>query len=184
MKIRTLSILATAVFTVAGCSSTKTRVDTGPINARTFAFVNTGARPAPAYADNTAQTHLSVQRAITANLASKGLTQVPAGGDVTVAYLIIIGNNGTTTSINDYFGYGSDAAALVDKAHQAATSSKNPNYFEAGTLVIDIIDSKSFSLLKRNYVVRQLHREAPMEVRQARLEEAVNEALAGVRVVN
>jgi hypothetical protein len=175
-------MLATAAFALAGCSSTKTRVDTGPIRARTFAFVDTGTRPTPAYADNTARTHASVQQAITANLASKGLTRVPAGGDVTVAYLIIIGNNGTTTSINEYFGYGSEAAALVDKAHKAGTSSKNPNYFEAGTLVIDIIDSKDFSLLKRNYVVRQLHREAPMEIRQARLEDAVNEALAGVRV--
>jgi hypothetical protein len=166
----------------AGCSSTTpARVDTGPLKARTFAFVNTAAKPPPEFAENRQQIHTSVQQAITANLASKGLTRVATGGDVTVAYLIILGNNASTTSINEYFGYGEDASALVDKAHAKATSSQNPKYFEAGTLVIDIIDSKNFSLLRRNYAARQLHREAPPEVRQARLQEAVNEALAGLR---
>ena len=59
-------------------------------------------------------------------------------------------------SINDYFGYAADADALQNKAQAAYTGSKNPNYFEAGTLVIDVIDSKTFKLLKRGYATRPI----------------------------
>src|SRR5262245_52963164 len=134
-KPRSFLTLAAAVLVLAGCSSTPTKVDTGPIHARTFNFVVNIAKPTPGYADNRAIIHPMVQGAITKNLSARGINPVATGGDVTVAYLIITGNNGSTASINDYFGYGEDATALHDKAFKAYTESKNPNYFEAGTLV-------------------------------------------------
>jgi len=98
-----------------------------------------------------------------------------------VGYLVIVGNNVATTSINDYFGYGDDAAGLHDKAQAAYTSNKNPNYFEAGTLVIDLIDAKTFKLLKRGYASRPLLRNLPVDARAARLQEVVDEILANLR---
>ncbi len=170
-----------AVLCLAGCSSTPAKVDTGAIPARTFSFVKTGA--APSYGDNRAELHAAIQSIIARNLATKGLTQAAAGqGDVTVGYLLIIGDNATTTTINDYFGYGPDAMALAEKAHKVGTSSENPNHFEAGTLVIDVIDTKSFRLLKRNYVMRPILRDPSAEVRQARLQEAVDAALKDLRI--
>ena len=44
---------------------------------------------------------------------------------MTVSYLVIIGNGVATEAINDYFGYGEDASALHDKAHEAYTGNKN-----------------------------------------------------------
>ncbi len=167
---------------IGGCNSTPTRVNKGPVKARTFNFVNGGTQPSAAFADNREAVHKTIQDAITQNLAGKGLSKVASGGDVTVAYLIIIGNNATTESINTYFGYGRDAAALHDKAQDAYTSSKNPNYFEAGTLLIDIVDANTFKVLKRNYVVRPLLRLPSAEVRAARIEEAVGEALQDLRI--
>jgi hypothetical protein len=157
-------------------------VDAGSIRAGTFSFVNTGAKPAPGYADNRQVIHSMVQSAITKNLTGRGLIQVTTGGDVTVGYLIIAGNNATTTSINDYFGYGEDVAALEEKAHAAYTGSKNPNYFEAGTLVIDLIDSKSFKLLKRGYATRPILRNVPDDTRAARIQEVVDEILGDLRI--
>ena len=177
-------LLAAGLLAFAGCSSTPpTRVNTGPIAGRSFSFVNLGLPPN--YAENRAHIHALVQNAITRNLAAKGVSRAtPGPGDITVAYLIIIGNNATTSSIHDYFGYGEDATALVEKAHAAGTSSRNPNFFEAGTLVIDIIDSRNFKLLKRNYVVRPILRNPAVEVRQARMQEAVDEALKDLRIAN
>ena len=103
---------------------------------------------------------------------------------MTVAYLVIVGNNASTESINTYFGYGRGATALHDKAQDAYTSSKNPNYFEAGTLLIDIIDAKTYKLLKRSYVVRPLLRNPTAEVRAERIQEAVDEALQDVRIAH
>jgi hypothetical protein len=167
---------------IAGCSSTPTRVDKGPVTAQTFNFIKGGVTPQAEFADNREAVHKTIQDAITQNLAGKGLRKVDAGGDVTVAYLVIVGNNASTETINTYFGYGRDTAALSDKAQDAYTSSKNPNYFEAGTLLIDVIDAKTFKVLKRNYAVRPVLSNPTAEVRAANIQEAVNEALSGLSI--
>jgi hypothetical protein len=182
MKRNTLLVLAVGALALAGCSSTPTTVDRGPISARTFSFVDPGAKPAPAYADNRQAVHTAIQDAITKNLAARGVTKAASGGDVTVGYLVITGNNASTRSISDYFGYASDAPGLQDKAHSAYTGSKNPNYFEVGTLVIDIIDAKSFKLLKRGYATRPVLRNVPAETRATRIQEAVDETLRDLRI--
>lgn len=182
VKLISLFTLAALALALAACSSTSAKVDAGAIPARSFSFVSRGARPAPQYADGRQRVHAMIQEAITRNLASRGVGKVETGGDVTVGYLLIVGNNATTASINDYFGYGEDAAALQEKAHKAYSGSKNPNYFEAGTLVIDIVDAKSFKLLKRGYATRPVLRSLPDEARAARIQEVVDEILRDVRI--
>ena len=184
MKNASFFTLSLAALLVAGCSSTPTKVDTGPIHAASFNFIAKSPAPAaPAFMPDTwAPIHALIQDSISRNLASKGLTRLASGGDVIVAYLVITGNNASTEPINDYFGYGRNAAALEDKAQDAYTGSKNPNYFEAGTLLIDILDAKSSKLLKRSYVVRPLLRNPSTEVRAERIQEAVDAALKDLRI--
>jgi hypothetical protein len=181
----THSLLAlAAALLVAGCSSTPTNVDTGAIKARTFNFVNGGVPAQAEFADNREQAHAMIQKALTDYLADKGVTKVPAGGDVTVAYLVILGNNVSTESINTYFGYGRDAWELQDKAHKAYTGKETPNYFEAGTLLVDIIDSKSGKLLQRHYATRPVLRNASDAAREANIREAVFEVMQKLHVAN
>ena len=182
MKPSSYLLLAACALWLPACSSTPTKVDRGPIHARTFNFVNRGPQPVPDYAEKRQPIHNLIQQAITKRLAESGVVQVPAGGDVTVGYLIITGNNASTSSINDYFGHGESGAALQDKAHDAYTGSKNPNYFEAGTLVIDIVDSKTFQLLKRGYATRPRLRNTPEDVQAARIQEVVDEILRDLRI--
>ena len=181
MKPSSLLPLAAGALLLAGCSSTPTKVDSGPIHARTFNFV-VRSRPTPAYADPRQPIHTMIQDAITKELAVKGIAKVATGGDLTVGYLVIIGNNASTELINDYFGYGENAAALHDKAQDAYASSKNPNYFEAGTLLIDVVDTRTFKLLKRGFATRPLLKDIPNDARAARIQEVVNEILRGVRI--
>jgi hypothetical protein len=181
MKYTGYVALTLTALLFAGCS-TPTKVDKGPIRATTFDFINGGSKVAPGFADNREQIHATLQDAITKNLASKGLRRASSGADLTVAYLVIVGNNGSTEAIATYFGYGRDTAALHDKAQDAYTSSSNPNYFEAGTLLIDIIDSKTYALLKRSTVTRPLLRDPSAEVRIERIQEAVDAALKDVQV--
>ena len=182
MKHSLFLTLNLAALLAAGCSSTPTKVDSGPIRAATFSFIARGPQSAPAFADKREQIHAIIQDSISRNLASKGLSKVVSGGDVTVAYLVIVGNNASTEAIYTYFGYGRDFAALHDKAQDAYAGSKNPNYFEAGTLLVDIIDSKTFKLLKRSYVVRPLLRDPSAEVRAEHIQEAVDAVLRDVRI--
>ena len=182
MKYSLVVTLNVATLLIAGCSSTPTKVDSGAIRAATFSFVDPGTKTAPSFIDKRQPINAMIQDSITRNLASKGVNKVASGGDVTVAYLVIVGNNVSTTAIHDYFGYGRDFAALQDKAQDAYNGSKNPNFFEAGTLLIDIIDAKTYKLLKRSYVTRPLLRNPSAEVRAERIQEAVDAVLRGVRI--
>jgi hypothetical protein len=183
MKTNTGALIVAAAFALAGCSSVKTHVDTGPIHARTFSFINTGSREVPDYAEKRKQVHAAVQEAITKNLAAKGMTCVKEGGDVTVAYLIIAGNNATTTSLNEYFGYSPDATALTDKVHKSqAVKGDDRSYFEAGSLVIDFLEPGTSKLLKRASIQAPILRALPMEERTARLQKLVDEELSDLRI--
>jgi len=183
MKYSVLLTFNLAVLLVAGCSSTPpSKVNTGPIRAATFSFIAKTPGTAPAYADRREQIHATIQESITRTLASKGLSRLASGGDVTVAYLVIVGNNATTESISTYFGYGRDASGLHDKAQDAYAGSKNPNYFQAGTLLIDIIDAKTYKLLNRSYATRPVLANPTAEARTENIQEAVNAALKDVRI--
>ena len=181
MKTQMLLLTALAALVFAGCSSTPAKVNE-TIKATTFNFVNGGVPKNADFTDNRDAMHKTIQDAITRNLSGQGLSRAAGVGDVTVAYLVILGNNATIQSVEEYFGYGPETAALRDKAHDAYSASKKPNRFEAGTLLIDIVDSRTFKVLRRNYVVRPLLRNVTAEVRAARIQEAVDEALAGVQV--
>ena len=183
MKFAALFALLAVTLLFAGCG-TPTKVDKGPIKANSFSFVNTANRPQPAYADQRAEVHKLIQEAITANLARFNVPPVATGGDITVAYLVIVGNNATTSSINDYFGYGRDASAISEIAHERYTQNNNPNYFEAGTIVIDIIDSRTNKLLKRGYASRPLLANPTTEARTARIQQAVDEAMEGLSITH
>jgi hypothetical protein len=180
--MKTISLLTVVLAgLLAGCSSTPTQVDKGPIKAATFSFV-ASAQPDASFADKRADIHQMIQAAITKNLAAKGLSKVDTGGDVTVAYLVIVGNNATTESINTYFGYGRDSYELHSKAQSAYSKSNNPNYFEAGTLLVDIIDARTFKVLDRNHVTRPRLGEVANEVRAVHIQEAVDAVLSKVQI--
>lgn len=181
MKSLPILILITGLLGLTGCS-TPTRVDSGPIRARTFSFIDPGPRQIPAYADTSQRVHAVIQKSITDDLATRGVTLTPKGGDVIVGYLLITGDNASTASINEYFGLRDDAVALQDKAHAVYTGQKNPNHFQAGTLVIDIIDSKTYELLRRGYATRPVLPNLSQDARAALVEQAVNEIFRDLRI--
>jgi hypothetical protein len=180
MKLRLWSGLAVAAVVIAGCS-TPTHVNKGSIKATTFSFVNPGPLPEYAFREDRKQVNALVQEAITSDLAAKGVSFVAQGGEVTVAYMIVVGNNVSTSAINEYFGYGADAMALADKAQKAYTDGNQRGYFQAGTLLIDIVNPRTNKVLARNYVTRPVLQNPTAETRKANIEEAVKEALSSVR---
>lgn len=167
---------------LAGCSSVKTRVDNAPVNARTFSFLDPGSRRPPIDAEASGQIHAMIQQAIINNLAAKGISHVATGGDVTVAYLVVAGNNVATTSLDTYFGYSEDSSAWAERIHKEQTGSDSPRgYFEAGTLVIDFINRNTSTLLQRRSIQAEVLRNLSIEQRAERLQRIVDQALSDVR---
>jgi Domain of unknown function (DUF4136) len=181
--LRAIPLLA-VLLALTGCSTSpeQEKVSTGSIQARTFSFINPGSRPAPEGTDNRESAHRMIQGAIAQNLAGKGMTKTSAGGDVTVAYLVIVGTHTSTEAVSDYFGYSEDADKLHMKAHDAYTGNANRSYFEAGTLVIDVLDGKTNKLLKRNFATRPRLRNLPAEERSAGIQEVVDSILQDLRI--
>jgi hypothetical protein len=176
-----LAIMVALVW--GGCATEPTRYSVGPIKAHTFNFVHMDEGQKQPYADNRAEVHTLIQNAIEKNLASKGLTMVETNGDVAVLYLVIISSGASTKTINDYFGYGDSAYDLQDKAHQAFVIDKrSPGGYGAGTLVIDIVNAKQGKVLWRNFVYRPIFKDLPLEKRQQRLQEAVDEAFKDLQI--
>ena len=177
-----LPLLIAGALALVGCATEPTRFSTGTIKARTFNFVRMEKEQELSAADNRADVHALIQGAIEENLVSKGLTRVETNGDVAVLYLIIISDGTSTKTINDCFGYGA-AYELQDKAHQAfAIDKRNGTAFDAGTLVIDIVDLHQGTVLWRNFVYRPILKNLPMEQRQVRLQQAVDEVFKGLRI--
>jgi len=175
-------VLAAGALALAGCSSTSAKVEHGEIHARTFSFVRTDTRAVPNYADKGARVHQAIHEAITRNLASRGVTRVDTGGDIIVGYLVITGNDVSTEMVDQYFGWSEDANTLHNKAQSAYTKKNNPNHFRAGTLLIDIRDSKAVKLLKRGYASRTGLQNLSDEDKAACIQEVVDEIFRDLRV--
>ncbi len=178
-------IISGLLLTVAltACSSVKRSVDKGPVKAHSFSFLNTGPRAIPSYAEQRKEAHELIQAAIIKNLAARGITYVATGGEVTVAYLVVVGNNVETTSLNGYFGYSDDAQAWVDQVHkEQAVKGDNRGYFEAGTLVVDFVDPKTSKLLQRRSITADVLRNLSAEARAARVQAIVDHVLEDVPI--
>ena len=164
-----------------GCS-TPARVNTGTIHARNFSFEPNSAGTTPPFADKREAIHRMIQDAITRDLGEHGLVRVDSGGDLVVGYLVIVGNNALTTAVDDYFNHTDDRIALQDRAHKAYTAGDDPQYFEAGSLVIDIRDAKTDQLLKRGYATQSLLRNIPEDTRYGRIQAIVEKILRDLKV--
>src|SRR6187551_2730243 len=107
-NLRSFLLVLTSVLVSANCFAVSTKVNRGPIHARTFNFVSRMGKPEANISDNREAVHKLIQSAITKNLAARGVSKVTSGGDVTVTYLLIKGNNASTEAIRDYFGYSDE----------------------------------------------------------------------------
>lgn len=183
LRFSRLAFLLVAGLALAGCSSTPTRINKGPLQARTFSFLDTHSKGTHSFSENEPEIHARVQEAITRNLAAKGVSKVASGSDITVGYLILVSDAVSTRMINDYFGYGLDAAELQEKAHgKIVVDDKNKTPYPAGTLVIDVVNSKTGEIVQRSYAVRPIMAHLPLSERVARLQSAVDEALKDLRI--
>ncbi len=167
---------------LAGCASVRMQVDTGPVAARTFSFVAMNPRSGTSLPVNEEKVHAAIQEAITGNLTSKGVRRVETGGDMVVAYLIIVSNGTSTTYLDRFFGQYSDAPELTDQIHERSVEPRSRNALAAGTLVIDILDATASKLRKRATVQSDILRDLSLEARVVRMQALVDQALSDLKI--
>ena len=162
-----------------GCSSVEMPKGTskGFTSAR---FVTEGSKPLPQFAEIEADVNGMIQESIRSLFNDNGMKFQTAGSetDLAVTYLLIMQNNIGTTAIEDYFGYGRDVEPIISAAHQKwVVKGNNNESFEAGTIVVDVLETTNSNLIYRGYAHGDIKRDITDEERASRIADAVEEAL-------
>jgi hypothetical protein len=181
MHLKLAGVLSLSALLVAGCSSVPTRVNKGPLTARTFSFLPQKPSGTGTYGQERQQIHATIQTAITRNLTAKGLTQPTQRGEVEVGYLIIVADNASTAYYDENFGYGNEASGLADEAHKKMGKTDSRDYVEVGALVIDLVDTATGRLLYRSFVHAEVLN-LPAAERTERINRLVDSCLGSLRV--
>jgi uncharacterized protein YceK len=162
---------------VAGCSSVPMPKGSSK-GYSTVRFINPKTAINADETDRALSANRMIHEAITEQMENHKLKIVQQGdSDLIVAYLIIIQDNFSTTSLNQYYGYRDDASDVVDKAHSKGLSGKQLERFKRGALVIDLIDAKTLELVYRDFAVSGISSRDPDDVRQKKIKEATAQAL-------
>jgi hypothetical protein len=141
-------------------------VDKKPVNDREF--------------PNQVSGHRMIQKSLASNFRANDIQVTSGSADLIVAYLVLVQNNYSTIALDDYFGYGRDSDAIVDKAQTlGVVESSRPDSFESGTLVVDVIDAKTSELVYRGHATRDIYKSNSESARQTAINAAVTEALNG-----
>lgn len=176
MKNAVLSLLLAV--SVVGCASVDMPKGTSK-GYSSVRFVDKSPGSGAAFAENSVDVNQIIHDAVADNFTAHGFEVGGSDAELIVAYLLILQNNVTTAAIGDYFGYNSDKSALADLAHkEGVIKGRHREKYEAGAIVIDLVDAETQNLVYRNYAKRDIVRELPDDQREQRIHDAVNEALA------
>ena len=121
----------------------------------------------------------AVKDSIAANFKANGFSFGQKGSQLAVAFMLIRQDLVTTAGNSDYFGSGRDAGEILEEAHKRGVI-KNDRFedFEAGAIVIDILDLKTNKLIYRDFAKRDIDSSATPTQRKQRINAAVTAALA------
>ena len=131
------------------------------------------------FAERDDRANYAIQSALASVFRANGIAVAQDNADLTVAYLIVVQDNASTQLIDDYFGFGRSSMQIAELAHDRGVVRNNrADYYQAGTVVIDIIDNRTGKLVYRDYATRDVTGGLSDAQLQARAASAVQEALA------
>jgi hypothetical protein len=178
--MKTVQIALSTLVAVIACSCSSIDTPKGSSDGyRSARFVQRSATTAPQGLEDSEAVNKMVQDAIASEFAKNGIPMNRADADLIIAYMLIRQDASSTTMNADHFGYGRDPAAILERAHEkGVVKNKSPELFEAGAVLIDVLDATSNELVFRNFAKRSVIEGASGAERQRRIQAAVTEALA------
>jgi len=167
---------------LAACSSSVDMPKGTSKNYHSVRLVSPGGmvKAAPDFLPELPKVNRMVQKSLAGEFKAHGMSVGGGGADLVVGYLLIVQNNGATTALDDYFGYGRSVDEIVDEAHKRGVLGKNPrpDAYVAGAIVVDVLDARTNKLVFRNFAKRDIARNISDSARQQRIDAAVKQALA------
>jgi hypothetical protein len=133
--------------------------------------------PAPSTAIEK-QVHGMIQRSLSKQFTSRGMSYGKSDADLVVAYMVIYQEPGMTADCREYFGYGRNADDIATLAHDRGALGSSPEFFRQAGIVIDVVDRRTNKLVYRNFAKGDVIKGASESTRAARIDAAVTQALA------
>lgn len=172
---RSQILLIAGLAALAGCATIELPKESARGN-ESFQFFNPDVENLPEFADRSVEAARTIQQELRARLTAAGLTETGENPDFLVAYLIVLQNNTVTTAIHDY--YANSGTEILQAAHEAAVKKMPDHKFQAGTVVVDVIDTAKQKLVYRDYATREIVPGQAGEERLKLVREATGQAIA------
>lgn len=117
-----------------------------------------------------------LQAALRDEFKAQGLKESEEDAELIVSFLLIVQNTAVTTAISDYYiNSGSD---IMSEAHRRMGKKNLPGGYEAGAIIVDIIDKDSGDLIYRDFAKREVLDYLTPAEKEQRVKEAAVEAVA------
>lgn len=176
MKFRLLSLVCLLLLGLLPCCKTVEQPKGSAHGYKSARLVRPKA--VPTFADPQDRANHAIQSALASTFRAKGFDVDPGNADLSVAYLIVVQDNVSTRLIDNYFGFGRSSMQIADIAHDRGVIRNNrADYYQAGTVVVDIIDNKTGKLVYRDYATRDVTGDLSDAQLQERANSAVQQAL-------
>ncbi len=144
----------------------------------TARFVKTSYATQTGDLEDSPEVHQAIQGAIKSQFGVHGIAFGQPTAQLIVTYMLIRQSNVSTTINRDYFGQGRDASEIMDEAHRRGViENKRPDEFDAGAIVIDILDASTNELVFRNFATGDVMENLDPAARQVRVNTIVREIL-------
>ncbi len=174
--ITTLLALTFTGLVLAGCSSVP--LPKGTSKGYSSVRFITEKKSAEFYeSDRSKEANQLLQKAIREQFNTHGINVVETNANLVVAYLIIITDNVSTKAISKHFGYRDDADDIQKKVHNTRNWGRRPEYVKRGTVVIDLIDSKTGRLVYRDYAGGSISSSLAPDILESRINQAVQDSM-------
>ena len=177
-RLLALLVLACAggsALLTSGCGGPRLTVDADYDTATDFSKYKSwnwlsGTKPSEKDIDNLTQKR--IQEAIEAELPKRGLAKAADGADLHAVFQISVQRKIEASPVSVGVGYGWGPAHI-------GVSKQATRTYDEGTLVVDLVDPKTKTLIWRGTAKGTVHPDASPEERKARIHEAVAYLLEG-----
>lgn len=155
-KLYTLISLCFGIILLSGCSTTK-KIDFpkgSSAGYSTFRMYEHNPDHVPDFTNREDRVNSYLKSALESEFKAQGLQESPENAELIVSFLLVVQNTAVTAAVSDY--YVSSGSDIVSEAHRRLGKSNKPSGYEAGAIVVDIIDKDSGTVIYRNFAKREV----------------------------
>jgi len=176
-KLYALFSICLGIVLLSGCSTTKIDLPKGKSTGySSFRLYEHDSQYVPDFTNREDRANALIQDALKKEFSSHGLKESQKDAELIVAYLLIVQNTAVSTAISDYYiNSGSD---ILSEAHRRMQKNHKSGRYEAGSIIVDVIDKNTGDLVYRDYASREILPYLSAEESEKRIAAAVAEATA------